>query len=196
MKVLMSSSYWPDAEYLSVLSSSDTCFIDADERYVKQSLRNRSYILSANGPLALSIPVKARNHAKSSEVKIDNSTAWQLRHWRAISSAYGRSAYLLYLEDDVLPLYEKKFDTLVDFNMAQLQTIKKILQLKINIEKLQQMSNVNDFKDHRFGEEKKRVARPEQKQYRQVFFEKFGFVKGMGALDLLLNEGPASPSFL
>ena len=55
--MLLSTAFCPPVEYFAVLAGYSPVFLEACESYAKQSWRNRCRILSANGPLDLTVPV-------------------------------------------------------------------------------------------------------------------------------------------
>ncbi|MBK7428109.1 MAG: WbqC family protein [Saprospiraceae bacterium] len=50
--------YLPDAFFFYLGMQSKVILIEANENYQKNSFRNRCDILSANGPLSLSVPLR------------------------------------------------------------------------------------------------------------------------------------------
>ncbi len=54
---LLSTAFCPPIEYFALLAEYSSVYIEACESYAKQSWRNRCRILSANGPLDLTVPV-------------------------------------------------------------------------------------------------------------------------------------------
>ena len=56
-KLLLSTAYFPPVQYMSKINLYDEIFLDRYENFGKQSYRNRSEIMSANGIISLSIPV-------------------------------------------------------------------------------------------------------------------------------------------
>src|SRR4051812_10738280 len=115
--VVLSTAYWPNLHYFYYILHSEQVFIEKHEHYQKQSFRNRTQILTANGVLDLSIPV-VKKHDKEliSTIEISYAEPWQIKHWRAISSAYKNSPYLEFFEDEIKTLYEEKPVYLLEFN--------------------------------------------------------------------------------
>ena len=66
-RVLLPSSYFGPIEYYAFLSKCNNVYIEVQENFVKQTIRNRCYIMSANGKLRLTVPVK-----KTKQTKIKN----------------------------------------------------------------------------------------------------------------------------
>ena len=56
-KVLISTAYLPPVEYFSLIQGADEVLVEREENYLKQTYRNRCYLLSANGTQALTVPV-------------------------------------------------------------------------------------------------------------------------------------------
>ena len=101
-KILLSSTYFPPINYLSIVSRADKIFIEKEENYLKQTYRNRCLILTANGPSSLSVPVLSGSSIKSPvrDIKIDYSKRWQQVHIRALISSYKSSAFFEYYFED------------------------------------------------------------------------------------------------
>jgi hypothetical protein len=87
--IYLSTAYLPPVEYFALMIANGNPLIEKWENYSKQSYRNRCHIYSANGLLALNIPVERAFSSKIqiTDTRIDYSYDWQIRHWRAIVSA-------------------------------------------------------------------------------------------------------------
>ena len=55
--ILLSTSYLPPVEYLSLIYRADKVTIEKEESYLKQTYRNRCRILTAGGIMNLTVPV-------------------------------------------------------------------------------------------------------------------------------------------
>ncbi len=205
MNVLLSTAYWPNLHYMFYVLQAENISIEQQENYRKQSFRNRCIILSANGPLHLSIPVK-HNKSKEliSEVEIEYKENWRAKHWRAIQSAYNNSPYFEYFEKEIKNVYEKDFQHLLSFNIEQLQLILKIFRLNKKFELSQQFekSPLNK-RDLRNGIDPKThfsfdalVTNTLNQEYYQTFNSKFKFVPNLSVLDLLFNKGLGGIDYL
>lgn len=202
-EIVLGTAYWPNLHYFSYLLHADNCLIDVFEHYEKQSYRNRCKILSANGVLDLSIPVEhpGKNCAVK-DVKI-SAGKWKSQHASAIQSAYGKSPYFAYFGEEVLAFYEKEYNSLVEFNTAQLQFLMKVFRLKKSISKSQAYVEATDSVDLRQLIHPKKsfmedalVAEHLSRPYYQGFGEKFGFSANLSILDLLFNKGLDSLGYL
>ena len=133
--VLLSTAYLAPIQYYCKLLSYDKIYIEHFENYSKQSYRNRSCILSANGPLNISIPVKRGITDKilTKDIQIDNSVRWKSIHLRAIESAYRSSPFFIYYFEDIEFAYNENIDLLVNFNLKLQDIILGFLNKKIEI---------------------------------------------------------------
>ena len=95
---ILSTAYSPPIEYFASFINSQTLLIESCENYQKQTYRNRCHILTANGLLPLIIPIVRSSSKYIKDIRIDNSSQWQLKHWRAIFSAYKSSPFFDYYD--------------------------------------------------------------------------------------------------
>lgn len=176
-------------------------WIDHKERYVKQSFRNRAYIMTGNGKQILSIPVIHTKKMESvSEVAIEYVTPWQRNHWKTIESAYGTSPYFLYYRDALQPFYEHPTESLFDFNLSILQTILRLLKIPTTIHLTPEPIpfQENDLRalihprNSKQGDYPLHLPQP----YYQVFNERYGFISNLSIIDLLFNLGPDAVDYL
>ncbi|WP_317898208.1 WbqC family protein [Aurantibacillus circumpalustris] len=205
MKSILSCAYWPNLHYFYYLLNSEAILIEQFENYQRQSFRNRTSILSANGLLSLSIPaLKQGTKELTKDVEISYAEQWQTKHWRAITSAYKNSPYFEHFESEIEPLYSKKFQSLLEYNLLQIETIFKILKLKKNIS-LTTLYNkeIIDCEDLREKIHPKldfktddNVRSALNKNYYQTFESKFSFVPNLSILDLIFNEGLGALDYL
>src|SRR6478609_707173 len=131
--IILSSHYLPCIQWFQAfLSGGEEVVIEVHEHFLKQTYRSRTTILSANGKLALTIPVKkAANHTPMNEMRIENDFAWQHQHWQAIVSAYNSAPYFLYYQDYLKPLYEQEFTSLVEWNKVLLKVCLKLMKVDV-----------------------------------------------------------------
>lgn len=196
---IFSTAYFPPIQFFSKLKQNSTILLEKHETYPKQTYRNRCEIYSANGRMALTIPiVKPKgNRTPIDEVLIDHSDPWATKHWRAIESAYRRSAYFELLEHEFAPLYKQEWPSLWAFNKATIAKAIEIFELNSEIIETEMFvkgysSNVSDFRNS--ISPKLNFAKCDleftPKPYFQVFSDKFGFIPNLSILDLIFNYGP------
>ena len=93
-KVLIDLQYLPCTRFFSTLLQFDEIVLESHEHYVKQSYRNRCYILGANKVEMLIVPVVDGNKKiLVKDIQIDYQQKWPEIHWRTIKAAYGKSPF-------------------------------------------------------------------------------------------------------
>lgn len=205
MNVLLSTAYWPNLHYFFYLLNAETITIESFENYQKQSFRNRTQLLTANGKLDLSIPIKNLSPKQFiTEVEISYQENWQINHWRAITSAYKNSPYFEFFEDEINYFYSKPFKFLMDYNLEQLKLIFKLLKLKKEIaltasfekEPTDQLDLRNSIHPKIEFTEDLNVTQLLKTPYYQTFEAKFDFHPNLSILDLLFNKGLETHEYL
>lgn len=205
--IVLGSAYWPNLHYMHYVLSGKDVVIDTHEFFEKQSYRNRTIILSANGPLALSIPVKKwHDQTPVSGIEISYKEPWQKQHWKALVSAYKNSPYFDFLEEEILAFYETEYRFLLDYNLAQLQWLKKVYRLKALPPLTESYIEPQSLKEtdldlRRTIHPKHEQMTPALKQtlskpYYQTFSAKFDFIPNLSVLDLIFNEGIKTTAYL
>ncbi len=166
------------------LSSGKSLFLtlEVQENFPKQTLRNRCYIDSPNGKLALSIPIDKENFSNKGkclvrDVRISKQFPWQHQHWTAFESTYYNSPFFEFLQDDFRPIYTRDWTFLIDLNEALIERCFALLDVTVTIERTSQY-----------------VAAPDTfptsaTPYYQVFASKHGFLPDLSIIDLLFNMG-------
>jgi hypothetical protein len=198
-KVLLSTAYLPPAEYFSKICNAEEVLIEKEENYLKQSYRNRCYILTASGPQVLSVPVYSGSFHKTpvKDIRIDYSKRWQQVHLGALISSYNSSPYFLYYFEIIEKIIQINYEFLLDLNTELLQAILKILRINIQTSYTTYFKplNVMEF-DFRYKINPKYDTEYSAKKYIQVFSTETGFVPGLSIVDLIFNTGPEAAGYL
>jgi hypothetical protein len=198
-KILLSTAYLPPVEYFSIISRAEKVLIEREENYVKQSFRNRCYILSAHGAQLLSVPVYLGSLHKTQlkDIRIDYSKRWQQVHIGAITASYSASPYFQFYFENIEKVISEKHAFLIDLNTDITETILKMLRLNI------QLGFTSEFEtpaesphDFRYKISPKKKSGFFVKEYLQVFNNAHGFVHGLSIIDLVFNMGPEAVDFL
>ncbi len=198
MNCLIHPTYFPNIAHFVAILKADTLYFEVCDNYQKQSYRNRTEIYGANGKLALTVPVSytQKNRQLYKDVKIANENNWQQQHLKSLKSAYSMSPFFEYYIDDLMSLFEKKFDYILDFNLSSFEVLLECLQLNMNPVKTsvfeKQPKDKIDFRALVNRNYDVNSVQP----YTQVFTKKHSFISNLSILDLLFNEGPNTELYL
>jgi hypothetical protein len=192
--VLIELQYLPSIEFFSCIQSFNEIILESNENFVKQSYRNRSYILGSNKAEMLVIPVIGGNKkVLIKEIKIDYSQRWDVNHWRTLSAAYGKSPFYEFYSDYFKNIYDKKHNFLWDFNFEILTMCLKLLRVNKTIrqtENYEKEANSTVF-DARNLINPKNDANNSQFYQSSPYHQNFGneFVPNLSIIDLLFCRG-------
>lgn len=202
MDIILSSAYLAPVQYYTKFIIADTVRIEQWDHYIKQTYRNRCTIVSANGPISLSVPVVHSSKAKTlmKDIRIADHDNWQHMHWNAIVSAYNSTPFFEYYQDDFYPFYHKKYAFLIDFNNELQQLVLDLLNIDfckikytsvyetvLNDGEIDLRESIHPKKDWLILDKSFSPY-----EYYQVFDHKFGFIPNMSIIDLLFNMGNES----
>lgn len=219
-QTVLSTAYFPPAEYFFAIFQSRKVLLDQCELYSKQSYRNRCRIFSTRGVEALSVPVVsgASHGMPVRDVRIDWSDPWLIKHKRAFEAAYNSSAFFEYYRDDIFAVLDRKDKFLFDLNSRLLEALLGMFGIKADIQLTD--TYVKDYGEGDFRERihPKRKGENLLEEYgcQRPWFQVFGnsaqmsavsdsipgivpgtvFIPNLSVLDLLCAEGPDAASFL
>lgn len=200
--MLLTTAYFPPIEYFSILAKYSVVYLEAHEKYQKQSWRNRCRILTANGPMDLNFPIVHDGATLIKDIKVDWSTPWLHKTEYAIDSAYYSSPFFEYYRDELFAILDSHPETLwelnlgiIDFFCRKIGICPQIIEtsefIPTPVEACQSVLEDNG-PDCRYSIHPKVASEYKGNEYWQVFKEKFGFVGNLSIMDLLFNEGPES----
>ncbi|MDX9903053.1 MAG: WbqC family protein [Bacteroidales bacterium] len=201
-RILLSTAYFPPAEYFSLIARSGDVVIEKHENYLKQTYRNRCMILGPNGPLQLTVPVLRGSFHKTPlrDLRIDNSRRWRELHLRGITSAYAAAPFYEYYYDVMESVISRRYEFLLDLNDRALRSMCDAAGLDVRISFTDEFIREGTAEeDYRYSIAPKRaVSVPGYKTipYTQVFGERYGFTERMSIIDILLNNGPGTRALL
>ena len=196
--IIIHPSYFPSISHFVTIAKANIVTFEVEDNFQKQTNRNRMYIYSPNGIQLLNVPVKhnKERHQRIKEVKIENDFDWQKQHFKSLEAAYRTSPFFEYFEDDILPIFQKKQNYLMDLNMETMAIVSKCLRLEFDYdETTEYFHEVTDKVDHRNlinGKKDTSIFEP----YTQVFGDKHGYLNNLSILDLLFNEGRYALDYL
>ena len=188
-------AYFGNLVYFKSLLASKESVFEVHEYFVKQTLRSRCEIQSANGRIQLNIPVTKPHGSKTKmiDIEISYATDWQRIHWKAIESAYASSPYFEDYASEIHDLIYSNCNSLVDFNMRTIQLITRALDLVVSNNFSIEYIPTEECKDFRMNEFNSSTSTP---TYIQVFSEKSNFEPNLSILDILFCQGPMARKWL
>lgn len=191
---LFTTAYFPPISYMACFLVEDKPAIEAFETYHKQTYRNRCRVMTANGVESLSVPVIKTNgsHTMTKDIIVSYKEHWQQIHRRCLESAYKASPYFDHYYPYLKPIFEERFERLIDLNDATLKAVLRMLK------KEKEIVHTSGYV-HEVGQDLRETFSPKKPidptlfaAYYQVFSAKFPFAPDLSILDLVFNEGPES----
>ena len=197
------TSFLPNTLYLHRFVNAQQPIIDIGEHFVKQTQRNRTFILSANGSIPMIVPLRKnamptgkQDSRTVSDMEISYAEDWQMKTLRAIRSSYLSSPYYEHYQQEFEDLLMRNEQRLHDYNRGLFGWL--LRELHINkpasyITTYIENGIVNDYRNiDFFAKDSYLNAVP----YKQVFSHKTGFIAGLSVVDLLFNKGPEALPYL
>ena len=193
--------YLAPVSHYSAYYRADKVQLEVCDHFTKQTLRNRCWIDSPSGALALTVPiVKAEGKTLMRDIRISDHGNWRHQHWTALESSYRQSPFFEYYADDFAPFYEKKWEFLADFNEELMTLTASLLDIQKPICRTTTYSPLPApplGECHHlagFGSFGGNEALPQRGSgegaYYQVFASRHGFLQDLSIVDLLFNLGP------
>jgi hypothetical protein len=198
MSLFIPTFFSPIAQYSEIVKAGEIVF-EMDDNFQKQSYRNRCYIYNSNGKQLLTVPVKhlsKDNRKKTKDALVENDFPWQDQHFKSLQIAYRTSPFFEFFEDDIAPIFERKYTYLQDLNIDTFLFLTDALQLETNFSKTDEYLVETSEKDFRLLAEIKQQPKKLADTYIQMFDDKHGFIPNLSILDLLFMEGPNAISYL
>lgn len=197
---VFSTAYFPPVSYLSQCLKQGRFLIETRETYPKQTYRNRCVIATANGLQNLTIPVRKTfgNQTRTAEITISEAEPWQRLHKRALEAAYKASPFYDFYIDDLLPVFDQQYETLIALNDTAFKLILRLLKVDLTYTFTTRYAQSSEFvADYRnVFSPKSFFSKEVFPEYYQVYAHKYPFQAGLSILDLLFNEGPQSLIYL
>jgi hypothetical protein len=200
MDILIHPTYFPSISHFAAMVQSENITFEVEDNFQKQTNRNRTYIYSPNGIQLLNIPVKhsKESHQKTKDIKIETDFDWQKQHFKSLEAGYRSSPFFEFFEDDIRPIFEKKYTFLLDLNFEVFAILSKCFRMKLEYSTTTEYFHevdtaiITDFRALVNGKKDLSVF----ESYTQVFDDKYGFINNLSVLDLLFNEGKYAMDYL
>lgn len=182
------TAYFPSLAYVRALAHDAAPIIEIHEHFVKQSIRTRCEILTANGILQLNVPIIHESGKKLmlKDCQIDYSKNWISDHWRAIESAYANAPHFEHYAHDIQAIYKHKPETLLQLNSLIWSWLATCLGFE------PQLEYSSMYLGAASNDKKEWLGRTLEvtEQYQQLFESHGVFTSNLSILDGLFNEGP------
>ena len=127
--------YLPWLGYFDKIAKSD-CFVFLDcVQYKKREFQNRNKIRTKDGWIWLTVPVisKSKGFQLINEVLINSSIGWQNKHLKSIICCYKNAKYFNEHIGFFENIYNKKFEKLIDINLAIIYYLLEQFSIKTKI---------------------------------------------------------------
>ena len=191
--------FFPCVRQLVMFEKEKQIAIDVFENFPKQTLRNRTVVLSSQGLLNIIVPVKNKSKEKilTRDIEISYSERWNVEAWRTIFSCYGKSPFFIYYADKIEQILYKQYTYLMDLNLEVFNFLKQAMHLQCELSVTLQYieRKENNYRDMFLPKNREAEGR-DLKPYYQCFSEKYGFQTNLSALDLLFNLGNEAGEYL
>lgn len=198
MAIFIPTYFSPISQYSEIFNTDEFIF-EMEDNFQKQSYRNRCYIYNSNGKQLLSIPVKHVDkevRKKTKDTLVENNFPWQDQHFKSLKSAYRTSPFFDFLEEEIAPIFHKKYKYLQDVNIDTFLFVKDTLQLEQNFTITTSYQTEKVAKDFRNLADRKHKPKKTFDKYIQMFDDKHGFIPNLSILDLIFMEGPNALNYL
>jgi hypothetical protein len=202
----LETQYLPPIETFARLWGLNQLHIETQDHWQKRSYRNRAKITGATGEILLSVPIVRRvdptaGRRKGGSVRISYEEDWIKVHWESLASAYRRSPYFEYYEDDLAPIYHQKYDKLIELNTALMHFFFEALEWEMKILESPVWEDVVplgaiDLRDAIYAVRPRPDPFYKAPSYHQVFEDRHGFLPNLSMADMLFNCGPKSRQLL
>lgn len=198
MKIgLIEPHYLPNLEYFCALLPFDKLVLEKHGHFVKQSLRNRCHINTAQGPSRLVVPLTAK-HGKVAfkDVRIDYTGKWQNNHWQSILSAYAKAPFFEHYAPELHNIIYRDFVFIFDLNRHVLSFCLNSLGLRKELSETEEYQTEAGLQicDLRSQIISKKPYSNRAFYQPQPYYQVFGnaFASNLSLIDLLFCEGPNS----
>ena len=193
---ILSAFYFGSVEHYRLLWQHPKVIIDVGEHYERQSYRTRTSIVCPNGKQDLTVQIARRSGEKMPmhTVGLSYLETWPQQHLHAIRSAYGNTPWFIHFIDEIEAVLSKKYDRLVDLDLATLRMAMKWLGLTTGIDISEEYVEADgthiDLRNSFHPKKELPGATTPAPPYPQVFADRHGFASRMSIIDLVCNTGP------
>jgi len=197
MKTILENQILSPIQVYYQINNSEKLIIEQFDNYNKRTYRNRFIILSQNGPLVISVPLKKGKNSGMlfKDVKISYDKNWISTIDSTIKTCYGSSPFFDFFYEDLISIFKNKYNFIYDLNNDLRNLIFQFLEIETQVSftksyLLNYSDEYNDLREH-FSPVKDKIIKDNYntKKYNQVFEEKIGFHPNLSIIDSIFNIG-------
>lgn len=202
MKVIIENQIFSPIPVYTEIMKFDEILIEKFDNYQKRTYRNRFSLVSPQGLVYSSIPLKkGKNSQKFVDVEISYDNNWIRSLSNAMRSYYSSSPFFEHYFGRIIEIFERREKLLFEFNNSfrelifQLLEIEKTVTFTTEYWKQYNDNNIIDLRQKYLPVDKTEI-KFNIKPYPQVYEGKLGFITNASILDLLFNMGKSSIFYL
>ena len=192
--------YLGSLEFFTRLINSKKVILEVSDYFLKQTFRNRFYILGANQIQMLTIPVHYTKNTIFRDVIIDYHQNWIKNQRKAVQAAYGKAPFYDYFYDLFDQVWMSRPTYLLDLSISMMTVCLKILQIDMsfNFTFIYQQELQKDVLDLRNIILAKKSSESRSFYQPIPYYQNFGsnFAANLSIIDLLMCEGPNALNIL
>lgn len=128
--VILQPHYLPYSGFFKLIDEADVFVFFDNVQFEARSWQIRNRIKNPEGFQWLTVPIVKSFGQLIKDVKINNSTDWQDRHWQAILHNYSKAPFFKDYRDFFQQVYTKKWESLSELNIYIIEYLVKELGLK------------------------------------------------------------------
>jgi len=141
--VIHQPDFLPWLGFFDKISRADKFIILDDVQFARRGWTHRDLIIIKKEKKWLTVPTKKINYYdKINKIEISYNADWINNHYNLIKEGYKNEKNFNNIIDEIMKIYNKKFDLLIDLNIALLRFVMKKLKIKKEI-KLSSSFNLN-----------------------------------------------------
>ncbi len=124
--------FLPYLGYIHKIKYSDVFVVLDDVQFKKNEWQNRNRVKGKDGIIWLTVPVIHNFGSQIREIVIRQDIHWQRKHKNTIKTYYSK-AEGFYMFGNFLPLWEEKYEKLIDVNMRSIKILLDIFGINTKI---------------------------------------------------------------
>ncbi|MDE0772603.1 MAG: WbqC family protein [Salibacteraceae bacterium] len=192
--VILPSALFPPISYFALILKENKLgripTIEHHDFFVKQTVRNRYRIYTAQGEHLLSVPLVSKSSKTLlKSIEINYEMPWQKEHYRTLLAAYSSTPFFEHYIEALMPLFKSKFSSLLEMNTWAFEKMIELLDLSITAEYSDKYIESDLEKDFRTTRNEL-YAEFNTTYYQLNFDQGMPFIGNLSILDVLFNKGP------